>query len=195
MTMIDLLSSKISSKFVEHKIITEDMVDIYKYGVEITISSIIGFILILIIGLIFKSLMQALIFYIIFIILRSFTGGYHASSYLKCNLIFSIVASLVIFFSKAATEVRFSTGIINILFLPALSVFIWLAPIENPNKLIEKKRRIYFKTGSVLAAVILYILSLILYINNHKFESAIIVTTMFITAVMCMITKFQKGEN
>lgn len=193
--MIDLLSSKISSKFVEHKIITEDMVDIYKYGVEITILSIIGFILILIIGLIFKSLMQALIFYIIFIILRSFTGGYHASSYLKCNLIFSIVASLVIFFSKAATEVRFSTGIINILFLPALSVFIWLAPIENPNKLIEKKRRIYFKTGSVLAAVILYILSLILYINNHKFESAIIVTTMFITAVMCMITKFQKGEN
>ena len=195
MTMIDLLSSKISSKFVEHKIITEDMVDIYKYGVEITISSIIGFILILIIDLIFKSLMQALIFYIIFIILRSFTGGYHASSYLKCNLIFSIVASLVIFFSKAATEVRFSTGIINILFLPALSVFIWLAPIENPNKLIEKKRRIYFKTGSVLAAVILYILSLILYINNHTFESAIIVTTMFITAVMCMITKFQKEEN
>ena len=193
--MIDLLSSKISSKFVEHKIITEDMVDIYKYGVEITISSIIGFILILIIDLIFKSLMQALIFYIIFIILRSFTGGYHASSYLKCNLIFSIVASLVIFFSKAATEVRFSTGIINILFLPALSVFIWLAPIENPNKLIEKKRRIYFKTGSVLAAVILYILSLILYINNHTFESAIIVTTMFITAVMCMITKFQKEES
>ena len=193
--MIDLLSSKISSKFVEHKIITEDMVDIYKYGVEITISSIIGFILILIIGLIFKSLIQALIFYIIFIILRSFTGGYHASSYLKCNLIFSIVASLVIFFSKAATEVRFSTGIINILFLPALSVFIWLAPIENPNKLIEKKRRIYFKTGSVLAAVILYILSLILYINNHTFESAIIVTTMFITAVMCMITKFQKEES
>ena len=193
--MIDLLSSKISSKFVEHKIITEDMVDIYKYGVEITISSIIGFILILIIGLIFKSLMQALIFYIIFIILRSFTGGYHASSYLKCNLIFSIVASLVIFFSKAATEVRFSTGIINILFLPALSVFIWLAPIENPNKLIEKKRRIYFKTGSVLAAVILYILSLILYINNHTFESAVIVTTMFITSVLCMITKFQKGEN
>ena len=193
--MIDLLSSKISSKFVEHKIITEDMVDIYKYGVEITISSIIGFILILIIGLIFKSLMQALIFYIIFIILRSFTGGYHASSYLKCNLIFSIVASLVIFFNKAATEVRFSTGIINILFLPALSVFIWLAPIENPNKLIEKKRRIYFKTRSVLAAVILYILSLILYINNHTFESAIIVTTMFITAVMCMITKFQKEES
>lgn len=193
--MIDSLSSKISSKFIEHKIITEDMVDIYKYGVEITISSIIGFILILIIGLIFKSLIQALIFYIIFIILRSFTGGYHASSYLKCNLIFSIVASLVIFFSKAATEVRFSTGIINILFLPALSVFIWMAPIENPNKLIEKKRRIYFKTGSVLAAVILYILSLILYINNHTFESAIIVTTIFITAVMCMITKFQKGEN
>ncbi|MDD6827896.1 MAG: accessory gene regulator B family protein [Oscillospiraceae bacterium] len=193
--MIDLLGSKISSKFVEHKIITEDMVDIYKYGVEITISSIIGFALVLIIGLIFKSLMQALIFYIVFIILRSFTGGYHASSYLKCNLVFSITASLVIFFSKAATEVQFSTGVINSLFLPALSVFLWLAPIENPNKPIEKKRRIYFKTGSVLAAVILYIFSLVLYIYNHTFESAIIVTTMFITALMCMITKFQKGEN
>ncbi len=99
------------------------------------------------------------------------------------------------FFSKAATEVQFSTGVINSLFLPALSVFLWLAPIENPNKPIEKKRRIYFKTGSVLAAVILYIFSLVLYIYNHTFESAIIVTTMFITALMCMITKFQKGEN
>ena len=106
-----------------------------------------------------------------------------------------MITVFVIFFSKAATEVQSSVGIISILFLPAVSVFLWLAPIENHNKPIEKKRRIYFKTGSVLAAVILYILSLILYINNHTFESAVIVTTMFITSVLCMITKFQKGEN
>ena len=193
--MIDLLSTRISSKFVQHKIISEDIADIYKYGVEITISSIIGFVLTLIIGFIFKSVMQTMIFYIVFVILRSLTGGYHASSYWKCNLLFSMITVCVIFFSKAATEVQSSVGIISILFLPAVSVFLWLAPIENHNKPIEKKRRIYFKTGSVLAAVILYILSLILYINNHTFESAVIVTTMFITSVLCMITKFQKGEN
>ena len=78
--MIDLLSTRISSKFVQHKIISEDIADIYKYGVEITISSIIGFVLTLIIGFIFKSVMQTMIFYIVFVILRSLTGGYHASS-------------------------------------------------------------------------------------------------------------------
>ncbi len=86
--MINKLSSLISSKFVEHNIISKSVKDVYRYGIEITISSIIGFVITCLIGLLFRMLMQTMLFYVIFILLRSMTGGYHAKTYLKCNFIF-----------------------------------------------------------------------------------------------------------
>lgn len=83
--MINRLSTLISDQFVKHNIIPKDAKDVYTYGVEITISSIIGFLITLAIGLLFDSLINAMIFYVIFISLRSMTGGYHAKTYLKCN--------------------------------------------------------------------------------------------------------------
>ena len=52
--MIQKLSTMISNQFVKRNIISEDAQDVYKYGVEITISSLIGFILVTIIESILK---------------------------------------------------------------------------------------------------------------------------------------------
>ena len=84
--MINKISTLISNQFIKHKIISEDTKDIYKYGMEITISSLIGLIIVALVGIIFKALLQAMIFYVIFIVLRSTTGGFHATTYLKCNI-------------------------------------------------------------------------------------------------------------
>lgn len=103
--MISKISTLISNQFVKHKIISEDAQDVYKYGVEITISSLIGFIIVVIVGIIFKALLQAMVFYVIFVALRSMTGGFHATTYLRCNIIFSVVSLFTILFSKAASEI------------------------------------------------------------------------------------------
>ncbi len=191
--MIDKLSTLISSEFVKHNIISEDAKDIYKYGVEITISSIIGFTITVIIGLLFNAMIQTMIFYIIFISLRSITGGYHAKTYLKCNLIFSMITLFVIIFSKAACEMQMPSGILTLLFLSSVTSFIWLAPVENINKPIEKKKRVYWKITAVVTSFLLYILSLLLYINQHTFEATVITMTVFAVSVLCMIAIIQKG--
>lgn len=191
--MINIFSTWLALKFVKHSIIKEDAVDVYKYGIEITVSTIIGFMLILIIGFLYRTVLQAMIFYAVFVVLRSLTGGYHASSYFSCNLTFSMIAVLVLFFSKAA-ESQFSICNITFLFLPALFIYTWLAPIENVNKPIEKNKRIYFKTASVILSVIIYIFSILLYINNHVFESAVAASTMFAVSILCMIPNIKKEE-
>lgn len=191
--MIKKLSTLISNQFVKRNIISEDAQDVYTYGVEITISSLIGFILVTITGVIFKSLMQAMIFYVIFVALRSMTSGYHASTYLKCNTIFSFISSFTLLFSKASSKIHLSVGIITLFFLPAVAIFLWLAPIENPNKPIEKKKRIYWKMSAVIVSVLLYILSILLYINQHIFESAVVIITVFVVSILCMIPFIQRG--
>lgn len=190
--MINKLSSLISSKFVEHNIISKSVKDVYRYGIEITISSIIGFIITCLIGLLFRMLMQTMLFYVIFILLRSMTGGYHAKTYLKCNFIFSIITLFIVTFSKAAYEMQISFGILTLLFLPSIAIFIWIAPVENVNKPIKAEKRVYWKSISIVTSVLLYLLSLLLYKSQHTLEATVIVITIFSVSILCMIPIIQK---
>lgn len=191
--MINKLSSLISSKFVEHNIISKSVKDVYRYGIEITISSIIGFVITCLIGLLFRMLMQTMLFYVIFILLRSMTGGYHAKTYLKCNFIFSIITLFIVTFSKAAYEMQISFGILTLLFLPSIAIFIWIAPVENVNKPIKTEKRVYWKSISIVTSVLLYLLSLLLYKSQHTLEATVIVITIFSVSILCMIPIIQKG--
>lgn len=191
--MINKLSSLISSKFVEHNIISKSVKDVYMYGIEITISSIIGFVITCLIGLLFRMLMQTMLFYVIFILLRSMTGGYHAKTYLKCNFIYSIITLFIVTFSKAAYEMQISFGILTLLFLPSIAIFIWIAPVENVNKPIKAEKRVYWKSISIVTSVLLYLLSLLLYKSQHTLEATVIVITIFSVSVLCMISIIQKG--
>ena len=89
--MIEFLTNKLL-KYISNKDVidnvNEDVVAFYKYGIEITISSILNILIILTISLLFNALIDGFIFLLIFIPTRQFTGGFHADSYLKCNLTF-----------------------------------------------------------------------------------------------------------
>lgn len=60
--------------------------DIYVYGYEIIISTVITFALLAITGLLFGKFIEAVAFFCVFYFLRRRTGGYHAKTYFKCNL-------------------------------------------------------------------------------------------------------------
>lgn len=78
--MLIQITKYIVKILLHEKIITQEDVEVYEYGCQITLANIINFIIVLVIGLIFKSVIQAGIFYLSFISLRIFCGGYHANS-------------------------------------------------------------------------------------------------------------------
>ena len=61
-------------------ICNSDEIEKVEYGTVVLLSTLIGFGSIFIIGLIFGKLLETLVFSLIFSILRSFTGGYHAAT-------------------------------------------------------------------------------------------------------------------
>lgn len=63
------------------------MAEVYQYGFEIIFSTLIGFFITIAIGAVFRMFLVSLVYYFAFVALRQFTGGYHANTYLKCNLI------------------------------------------------------------------------------------------------------------
>ena len=62
--MLIQITKRIIRVLLHEKIITQEDVEVYEYGCQITLANIINFIIVLTIGIIFKSVIQSAIFYL-----------------------------------------------------------------------------------------------------------------------------------
>ncbi|MDF2822117.1 MAG: hypothetical protein K0R15_2565 [Clostridiales bacterium] len=149
--MLAYVSEKISSKWSEKGIIDNEEIDVYRYGIEIVLSSLFGIVSVLTIGLIFGAMVQAIIFLVIFIPLRMYTGGYHANTYIRCN-----TTTIVLFATQVllVNLARFTVPIYFIGYLIGAIIIVGAAPIKNDNKKIETQhKRRYKLIASIIYAV------------------------------------------
>lgn len=193
--MINRLSMWLANKLVKERIITENYYEVYKYGIEITISSIIGFLLTLLIGIMLKNTICSIVFYITFVCLRMLTGGFHATSYLKCNSLFCLITIIVLALSDISTIFKFPKIEMVLLVSFSIGIFWWLAPIENTNKSIENRKKASYKLLSIIVSICLFALSLFLYSYGHLIYSAVIVYSMGAVAVLCLVTEICPKED
>lgn len=142
--MINELSNTITLRLQKNGII-QDKFEIYKYGFELLISSLIGISLILIIGLLSNTFSDSLIFLICFILLRQCIGGYHSKTYLSCNLSFITVYLRFIYYRN---YIMFSyEGLIKSVIISLVITFL-LAPMEDKNKKINNEKKSFHKITS-----------------------------------------------
>jgi len=83
--MLYKLSAKLAKKLAEYS--EDEKEEVYIYGLELIISTVVGLASILLISCLMFELKSGLIFIIMFVPLRLFTGGYHAATYGKCFII------------------------------------------------------------------------------------------------------------
>lgn len=75
-------------------------IEIYVYGIKLIISSVVGMCVIFTIGLFTGYFVQAMIYIVALSLIKSFAGGYHANTYLMCNVIsgISFLFALIMYF-------------------------------------------------------------------------------------------------
>lgn len=145
--MLNKMAVKITDKLVLKKIVSDDMADIYIYGFELLISFFFSTIGVLIIGIILGRFLQTLMFLATFILLRSFTGGYHANTYAVCSLVtFSLFGVVLLL-----TEFSFvPLYLYLILGLVGTAIMLLLVPIEHPNKKLSDDQKRKYKVISLV---------------------------------------------
>ena len=110
--------------------------DIYIYGFELLVSSVIETISLLLIGLLTGKFVETVIFIISFSSIRVFSGGYHANSYLKCFIV-TIAYYLLVLFSAdimLAFPNRTIILIAIITLLLSFILFILMSPVKSKWK-------------------------------------------------------------
>src|SRR5690606_35879503 len=149
------MATKFSHKIVDWLIangtIKAEDREIYLYGLQQGLIMILNIITTIIIGFCLSMVWQSIVFMVAYIPLRSFAGGYHARTQLKCYIL-SIVLTLAVlmmikFFPATNVSIMILTGI-------ASGIIAWLSPMEDSNKpLDEIEVKVYGKKTRVILIV------------------------------------------
>lgn len=183
------LVSIILNFMIKNNVISKDTeeIEFYRYGIEITLSSLINIALISIIGIVTNYTFESTMFLAVFIIMRSFTGGYHANTYIKCNLVTSISFVILLLIFKIIRHVSLKSIILIAIF--QVVTIVLLAPIENKNKPIEN--RTVYKIISTVLSVVLSAISIVLIIKGVDL-GLIILLTLALVSIFIIYARFIK---
>lgn len=160
--MITYLAKCITEFFISYDVIKKEDREIYQYGNEIIISSLLDFFILLAFAIGFNDFVNVFLFWIVFFILRKFGGGYHAGTYLKCKIVFSVNIFIVMIIMNDFKYVYNIYLLILMTVFSCVSIFL-LAPVDNENKpLSETEKRINALKCRILL-VLVCILSFLLF--------------------------------
>lgn len=149
------ISKLITSSLVSNNIINKDDEDVYAYGFEVLISSLISTIVLLIIAILTNTFLYSLLFIIGFVTTRMCCGGYHAKHHSTCLL--TTLFNYLIFLST----ITFLPKGILIFIIPILIsiytiIILILAPLEHPFNpfTVSQKKRLKVKIIILLSILI-----------------------------------------
>lgn len=165
--MIHRLSLEIADYLFYRKIITIDKYDIYSYGLEMIMSSVLGVILVALCGILIGSLIHAVVFYVLFIVLRMYTGGYHADTHLACKL--TLCSSFLITNLAFNDVFPFYNVYVHIfLSLVNLIAVVVLSPIESSGKPLSNSIKNKNRIISICAYIIIIMITLCIYLISYR---------------------------
>lgn len=163
--MIASLCNKICDYFVASQIIPEEDKPLYLYGLHQSIIMIANIAITLLIGYILGMMWHSLLYLLTYIPIRTYGGGFHAKTPLRCycSSVILVIATLL------AMKLIPWTPFICIIGITFSIVFIIiLAPIEDKNKPFSAKEKTVFKKRTriiLFIEITLYIISLILHFS------------------------------
>lgn len=190
--MINRFADRLTNFIRNNTKIEPDMVDVYKYGVEITLSSILNIFWVIFFSFILSDIISGIIFLLGFILLKSFSGGYHARTYFMCNAVFGLTFLLTFFANEALyllCDDSFRMTVLEALVTLSIIPIIAFSPVKNKFKKLDKGQAQRCRVVAITTYIVLAILSLFTYFCGIKQGSFMIVTLSAI-AVMILLEEF-----
>lgn len=188
--MLHSLASAIANRMFDEQ--DKYPIEIYIYGIELIISSIISTALIIIVGLVTHTIIESLLYLLVFSLIRNYTGGYHCMSYLRCNIVsvlsYVMVFLSIYFFSNffANPFVMFSGYALSII------MAIIFAPVKHENKELTKDEEKKYKLLSLLMITLFYAICTALY-YIFGVKQAVIIFPTCITIDIAMLISIIKN--
>jgi accessory gene regulator B len=172
------------------------LINAYIYGLETMLASLIETTILIIIGALLGETVGTLFFIVCFSLLRIFTGGYHAPTFLKCIFVTVTIFLITLLIYKnlyfCSSKCMWVIAQINCFAL--LFIVFLFGPIENKHKKIENKIKNKIMASAV--AIIENCLFITLYFLLNFKTILIVLPTQFFVSLMMIYELIRKaGEK
>lgn len=189
--MLHILSKRIASLVCKE---TDDIpFEIYVYGFELLLSSLIETGAIILIGCLFGKFLETILFLLSFSSIRFFSGGYHAKSYLRCFIVTLISYFLILLMTDTLSYLspNYIALIAFAIIIYSLILFIKICPVRSNGKTIFNPQK--QKMLSIIVLCINMILAIALLIIYQNIILIIVLPTVFIVDALIIIEKINQG--
>lgn len=194
--MLENIAEDITFFLLKNRAIECEDSDIYIYGFQVILSSLMVTGALLILGVLLNKLLLTLIFILVFVLLRTNTGGYHAEKFKSCLSI-----SLIIYLSEILLNIiipiNFKIAIGTILLIVGTSIIYINAPVEHKNNPLSfNEKRKYRKVSRILSLSISIITLICFYTSSILIDYCFIVSlTVMAVAILIIISLFRGGAE
>lgn len=182
--MFTKIAEKLANNLEENQIIKHDDRELYVYGFNQGLNILLNLITTLVVGLLFRNILELAIFIAAYIPLRSFAGGYHAKTPLRCY-IYSIVMLILV---SVGMKHLFFVDMVYYAILVISSLIIYtLSPIEDQNKPLDKIEIKVYRKRSLLIMLIELIICILFNVLSINKLFISIVYALFVMSIMLLI--------
>lgn len=174
---------------VERGIIKEEEQELYQFGIRNGMILLLNVVTALVIGLLTEQLAVVAVFTLSFMVLRSYTSGYHSDSRIFCYLGSNLVL-LVPVYTQAVFYKTSLARLLAVLLVSAGIIFL-LSPMHSKNRKLDKEEQKHFGRKARLIAVLeLAVLGILWYAGQIPYAYAVY-TGICITALFMIVGKAQ----
>ena len=167
--MLSKVATKLTNRLLLSGVINAEEEEIYIYGFELLLSFLFSTAVILAIGIAVQAVLPTIAFLAVFIVLRSYTGGFHARTYAVCSLVTFSVYGVVMLLSHFLTVGYIEYLVMGVIGVVLLVIF---APVRHPNKELTAQDIKRNKIISVVVFILFLSAGVMLCLANMYIESA-----------------------
>lgn len=143
----------------------ENTKEVIYYGLEILILKIVFWLTAALIGLFMGVFFENIVYMVFFVLLRSYAGGYHSKSRLRCFVLSTLTIILSICVFKISNMFDITNAILVISGAISFIIVFLLSPIDSKNRELDnnevicfrKKARIILCSETILAIITYFI--------------------------------------
>lgn len=161
--------------------------EIIAYGLEILLSTAVSVLIITILAILLGTFWETILFLLSFMLLRTYSGGYHAQTHFKCFLILIFAFCINIILNLF----NINTVIIVLSALASAFIILRYAPVEDKNHPLSKQQKKNNRKICLIMLSILLVVCIILFLNQNNKALFNMVYGITITALSIIAVKIK----
>lgn len=161
------IAEHITQKLIASSTIEEGDRELYCYGFFLLISKIFFFFVTVIAGLLAGIKFESILFYMVFMFLRSYAGGIHARAETACTVLTTLVLIASVLVIKQLELHASGTTPLLMLVIGSLCILVF-SPLDADGKPLDRHEKRQYKTICIMILIICIIVALIAWIHRIK---------------------------